>query len=87
ACWSTGLGYNCCQSCIAVAYEDNDGKWGVENNNWCGIPKNCNNNNNASDCRGAQGYPCCNYNCDVYSIDGDGRWSIENNDWCLINNS
>jgi len=36
ACWSSVMGYDCCQSCD-VAYEDATGKWGVENNNWCGI--------------------------------------------------
>ncbi|ORX59151.1 hypothetical protein BCR36DRAFT_579777 [Piromyces finnis] len=87
ACWSTGLGYNCCKSCVDVAYIDNDGKWGVENNKWCGIPSNCNTNNNASSCKGAQGYPCCQFSCDVYSTDSDGKWSVENNNWCLIDNS
>jgi len=87
ACWSTGLGYNCCKSCIAVAYEDNDGKWGVENNKWCGIPSNCNNSSKASSCKGAQGYPCCSYNCQVVYTDNDGKWSVEKDDWCLIDSS
>jgi len=36
ACWASSKGYKCCQKC-EVAYEDSDGKWGVENNDWCGI--------------------------------------------------
>jgi len=29
-------GYPCCKSCT-VAYTDNSGKWGYENDDWCGI--------------------------------------------------
>jgi len=29
-------GYSCCNSC-QVVYEDASGKWGYENDNWCGI--------------------------------------------------
>jgi len=36
ACWSSELGYDCCEYC-KVYYTDNDGKWGVENRQWCGI--------------------------------------------------
>jgi len=35
------LGYSCCEGC-KVAYTDETGKWGVENNQWCGIPDDCN---------------------------------------------
>jgi len=38
-CWSEALGYPCCKSIISVVTEDEDGKWGVENDIWCGIPK------------------------------------------------
>ncbi|OUM57523.1 Non-catalytic module family DOC2, partial [Piromyces sp. E2] len=78
SCWSTALGYPCCNSCDAY-YQDNDGKWGVENNNWCGIPSNC---SSSATCVGAQGYPCCQSTCEVYATDNDGRWGIENNNWC-----
>jgi hypothetical protein len=87
SCWSTSLGYPCCSSCVNAAYQDNDGYWGVENDDWCGIPKSCSASSNASSCMGAQGYPCCKSTCLVYSEDGDGQWSIENNDWCLIDKS
>jgi len=85
ACWSVGLGYQCCKSCDVV-FKDNDGEWGVENEKWCGISKDCA-AKSASGCIGAQGYPCCKSTCDVYSTDNDGKWGIENNDWCLIDNS
>eukprot|EP00833_Pecoramyces_ruminatium_P005055 jgi/Orpsp1_1/1179087/evm.model.c7180000067865.1 len=29
-------GYPCCKDCT-VYFEDESGKWGVENENWCGI--------------------------------------------------
>jgi endo-1,4-beta-xylanase len=83
SCWSSRLGYPCCKSCNVV-FTDNDGKWGVENDDWCGISSTCNNSNT---CVGAQGYPCCQNSCIVYSTDADGRWSIENGDWCLIKNN
>ncbi|ORX77305.1 hypothetical protein BCR32DRAFT_328973 [Anaeromyces robustus] len=39
-CWSEKLGYPCCKnSNTDVAYIDADGKWGVENHEWCGITK------------------------------------------------
>jgi len=80
SCWAEKLGYPCCKSCGPVYYTDSDGKWGVENDNWCGI--NCS-SNNSSKCTGAQGFPCCAKSCDVYFVDKDGEWGIEG-DWCLI---
>jgi len=76
----TNQGYKCCsdKNC-EVFYVDEDGSWGVENNQWCGC-----NNDRSKNCVGAQGYPCCKYNKDVYFTDEDGQWSVENNDWCLI---
>jgi len=81
SCWSTALGYPCCDTCVSVSFEDGDGKWGIQNDDWCGLQKSCFANNT---CSGAQGYPCCKSSCDVYSSDNDGNWSIENDDWCLI---
>jgi len=68
-------GYKCCSANCVVVYIDNDGTWGVENNEWCGCGKVC---------TGAQGYPCCKTSTVVHFTDSDGNWSIENNDWCLI---
>nr|CAB92326.1 endoglucanase 5A [Piromyces sp. 'equi'] len=39
SCWSEKLGYKCCEG-DKVVYTDNDGKWGVENQKWCGIIEN-----------------------------------------------
>jgi len=33
---ATKLGYKCCKSCT-IYLNDSTGKWGVENNQWCGI--------------------------------------------------
>jgi len=33
---ASNQGYPCCKSC-SVVLEDESGKWGVENEDWCGI--------------------------------------------------
>jgi len=72
-CFSTKLGYPCCKSTTEVVYTDNDGNWGVENGNWCGI----------EDCWSTKlGYPCCKVTTDIVYTDGDGNWGVENGDWC-----
>ncbi|OUM70293.1 Non-catalytic module family DOC2, partial [Piromyces sp. E2] len=88
-CWSQRLGFPCCNGCDVV-YTDNDGKWGAENGNWCGIDTSkCGNNNSNNQCFStALGYPCCN-GCEVVDItytDNDGRWGVENGNWCGIKN-
>jgi arabinoxylan arabinofuranohydrolase len=40
-CWSEALGYPCCSECINAYAEDADGKWGIENDNWCGLLSHC----------------------------------------------
>ncbi|OUM62999.1 Non-catalytic module family DOC2, partial [Piromyces sp. E2] len=35
-CWSEKLGYPCCVGCYVYETDDN-GQWGYENNQWCGI--------------------------------------------------
>nr|AAB69348.1 cellulase [Orpinomyces joyonii] len=38
-CWATELGFECCsEGNTRVVATDENGKWGVENGNWCGIP-------------------------------------------------
>ncbi|OUM68935.1 Non-catalytic module family DOC2, partial [Piromyces sp. E2] len=77
-CWSERLGYSCCSKNAQVYYEDADGKWGVENNNWCGIIQE-------NDCWSERlGYKCCSQNTEVYYEDADGKWGVENNEWCGI---
>eukprot|EP00833_Pecoramyces_ruminatium_P001464 jgi/Orpsp1_1/1175496/evm.model.c7180000054094.1 len=81
ACWSQSLGYKCCSSANAeVLYVDDDGKWSVENDEWCGIPVPTTNS-----CWSlSQGYPCCKTTTDVAYSDESGDWGVENGDWCGI---
>ncbi|OUM65417.1 Non-catalytic module family DOC2, partial [Piromyces sp. E2] len=88
SCWSENLGYKCCDGCDII-YEDNDGKWGVENDNWCGISNACKSldvdvdvDNNCFSI--ILGYPCCNDCNSFYYEDNDGKWGVENNSWCGI---
>jgi len=80
-CWSERLGYPCCTSTNGIYFSDNDGDWGIENDDWCGIPKQSNNNSCWSK---ALGYNCCTSTSDVIFEDSDGQWGIENDDWCGI---
>jgi len=78
-CFSTKLGYPCCKNTKDVAYIDDDGQWGYENDNWCGLGKG-----NDEQCTGQNdGYPCCN-TCNVTYTDAQGDWSWENDQWCGI---
>jgi len=40
-CWSLELGYYCCVGCYVQSVTE-EGSWGVEHNQWCGIPYYCN---------------------------------------------
>lgn len=42
-------GYKCCSNCVNVDHEDGIGSWGFENNNWCGIPYKCLEDESSSD--------------------------------------
>jgi len=77
-CFSTKLGYPCCQSTTEVVYTDDDGEWGVENGDWCGM---------GSCWAEAIGYPCCKTTTEVLFTDSDGKWGVENGDWCGITGS
>jgi len=81
--WSEKLGYPRCDNC-EVIYSDEDGEWGFENNNWCGIDsENCSNEIPTEFWSEKLGYPRCD-NCEVIYTDGDGKWGYENNNWCGI---
>jgi len=85
-CWSKDMGYECCSGCDVV-YSDNDGDWGLEKGEWCGIPENCTTPSAATDsCTGAPDYPCCK-GCDVAYTDDSGQWGIESNQWCGISST
>ncbi|ORX50273.1 Arabinanase/levansucrase/invertase [Piromyces finnis] len=40
-CWSEPLGFPCCSECVEPERVDDNGEWGIENNEWCGIYKSC----------------------------------------------
>ena len=82
-CFSTSMGYPCCKDTSNVVTTDCDGKWGIENGQWCGIGgapisyANC--------WAKSLGYKCCASKCgEVYAIDEYGKWSVENYEWCGI---
>jgi len=80
ACWSERLGYSCCSSPNAQVFDvDSDGKWSVENGEWCGIPE-------PEACWAEKiGYKCCSSsNTAVEYVDDDGKWGVENGEWCGI---
>ncbi|ORY62745.1 hypothetical protein LY90DRAFT_368822, partial [Neocallimastix californiae] len=80
-CKFEALGYKCCSNCIAV-FEDDDGYWGSENNEWCGITEEC--VKSYDECwSNKSGYPCCD-SCDIYLDDETGKWGVMNGDWCGI---
>ncbi|OUM61664.1 Non-catalytic module family DOC2, partial [Piromyces sp. E2] len=81
-CWSEKLGYPCCNYMYntEVVYTDQDGEWGLENGEWCGILFSF-----AYDlCINKGGYPCCDYITKVVYTDEDGKWGIEKGNWCGI---
>jgi len=81
ACWSESLGYPCCSSPnVPVISTDGSGKWGIENNNWCGIPVE-----EKTDCWAQKlGYQCCTPGTAPTYKDEYGDWGFENGDWCGI---
>jgi len=75
-CWSEALGYSCCVNAnVKVDFIDDDGEWGIENGEWCGIPK--------STCWSEPlGFSCCSVCGAVIYTDQDGNWGVENDNWC-----
>jgi len=82
SCFAEAQGYNCCKGCTVV-FTDESGDWGVENNQWCGIPNTCN-GSSSSECWSSPNYPCCSDGATVVYSDSDGNWGYENNQWCGI---
>ncbi|ORY82223.1 hypothetical protein LY90DRAFT_664085 [Neocallimastix californiae] len=72
-CWSSRLGYPCCTSTNSIYFSDGDGDWGIENNQWCGLPKQV---NNAVCWSKALGYNCCTTTSVVQYEDQDGPWAV-----------
>jgi len=76
-------GFKCCKGC-AVVYTDESGKWGVENEDWCGIDTSCDSKNAVKCWSLAEGYNCCKDGTPIVLTDSKGKWGIENNEWCGI---
>ncbi|OUM63347.1 Non-catalytic module family DOC2, partial [Piromyces sp. E2] len=83
-------GYKCCSNTNpSILYHDDDGDWSVENDDWCIIKKQDQEEETTTPklirtCSSeALGYPCCKEQKTVYS-DDDGDWGIENGNWCGI---
>jgi len=80
-CWAEKLGYRCCKNCN-IQYEDENGKWGYEKNEWCGITDAaC--NVFYKECFSSPKYPCCS-KCKIEYSDEEGDWGWEKGDWCGI---
>ncbi|ORX76656.1 hypothetical protein BCR32DRAFT_187289, partial [Anaeromyces robustus] len=78
-CWAEKYGRPCCKnSSTKNVYTDNEGMWGVENDEWCGITE--------EQCWAKKyGRPCCLNNLTEYVYaDDEGMWGVENGDWCGI---
>jgi len=76
-------GYSCCKRCTIVL-DDESGKWGVENGDWCGIDTSCDAGNSGECWSLSEGYKCCSAGTTVALVDSKGKWGIENGDWCGI---
>jgi len=78
-CWSEKYGYECCSpNNTKVVVSDENGKWGVENGNWCGVLKY------TETCWSLPfGYPCCPH-CNSLTKDENGKWGELNGEWCGI---
>jgi len=76
-CFASSLGFPCCSKGIPVTYSDGAGDWGVENDEWCGI------GGEKQDelCNGT--FACCK-GCDIMYTDKSGKWGIENGKWCYV---
>jgi len=85
-CWAKDIGYECCSAGnTEVLFSDENGDWGVENGNWCGMVTAA--AAAESKCWSeASGFPCCS-TCTIYYQDETGKWGVENDNWCGIPDS
>jgi len=76
--------YPCCVNTYIVYYIDDNGLWGMENGDWCGIVTYSESVSDSDSCFSvALGYPCCKGDKVVYT-DDSGDWGVENEEWCGI---
>ncbi|OUM70615.1 carbohydrate esterase family 1 protein [Piromyces sp. E2] len=87
-CFSEAFDIPCCDpKNIKVVLTDETGSWGIENDEWCGIPEeNLPTPDEIKECWSLSfGYPCCqNPTTKVLSTDAKGSWGYENDEWCGI---
>ncbi|ORX54310.1 hypothetical protein BCR36DRAFT_253733, partial [Piromyces finnis] len=77
-CWSTSLGYPCCQSkdtTISLTESGTGNQYGIENGRFCGIT-------DLQLCPRGEKYKCCK-KCKVVYTD-NYLWGAEHNEWCSI---
>ncbi|ORY55024.1 coth-domain-containing protein [Neocallimastix californiae] len=82
-CWSEAFGYKCCQFSCLVVKEDEQGAWGSENGEWCGIQTDSCKKQSEACWSIPLGYTCCQ-NSQVYEEDEQGAWGYEDDHWCGI---
>jgi len=76
-------GYPCCKRCDVYTVT-RTGRWGIENNAWCGIDESkCEYKEDDSCIASMYGYPCCE-KCTVRYTDDLGEWGVEKGAWCGI---
>jgi len=78
-CFALDLGYKCCNN-NDVVYTDESGKWGVINDEWCGIGGTSKKNEQEM----FGDYPYCS-GCESNYTDGDGDWYYVGDSWCKVN--
>jgi len=76
--------YEDCKSCY-IQYEDDDGAWGFNGDEWCLInEKKCNELKASKDCW-IDEFDCCDSTAEVIFEDSNGKWGLKGSDeWCLI---
>ncbi|ORX42524.1 alpha/beta-hydrolase [Piromyces finnis] len=80
-CFSRNLGFNCCENeSTSVFFVDDNGSWGVENDEWCGLSSTSSSNKLCWS--EVYDYSCCKKTTQVMYIDSKGTWGIENGEWC-----
>jgi len=72
-CTSEAYGYPCCKSQHEYVYTDDDGKWSIENGNWCGVYT----------CVYTGDYPVCKNTTKEIYVD-EYSWGKEDHKWCII---
>jgi len=77
SCYAEKLGFSCCRDKnTKILLSDEDGDWGIENDDICGIGFPC--------FAITLNYKCCEQCNVVYTDNRGNHWGIENNEWCGV---